>query len=938
MNTRGKAANIKRKIRVSLGCLKQALICFALLQLFFAYPLHAAPSVSITVKQRIVTVQQRGIVTLPFIVSSRSTKTQILNEKIELPKGWRMLAQKGAFTLAPNARSLRLVHALAPSDVPAGKYSIPYHVLSKDKLTVLAEEQINVVIRSTSKLVINTLEKPEMVLAGEDYLAKVRVENKGNSPLSLNININDVAGYLTTFEPRQLKLAPSEDGIVTVKSTIPADLKESLSHTLKLSFRGRSVSEDKTISTRIISRTPVGTGLYHSLPTTISSSYIDDGSKSALQAEIAVKGSLDEKGEHYLDLLYRDDWTSVSSPLANGSEQRLTYQFNNVAMYLGDRTVPLAGITDNGFYGRGAELSYHPANRNWTARAFSVKKRPEEEDGDTSTRSDMKGFEVGYQFNENVEFAFNMISSNDANNSQKNERIAGLEFHWDKHTEAEINFSLAKDKDGNAFQFEQNGSLGALSYDLEIARADTGFDGRINDVERQILSGVYQVNDRNYLRANLFHSRRNLQKDIRQRIPEEKNINVGVGHYFNKNMQHSFYAELFFKKIEDKRDESDLNYTEQGIRLDYNKLINQKFELNAVFEYVQENNKIKLEQSDKTRGSLTLAYTPSEKFYFGFNVDSSLVNNDSDYNAADQLSYGFNASVNFNESQRLSGYWRYSKRAEKSSQNLHIGYHHTFQNGMALGASVSTDLLQDNTDELSYQLRLSVPFDTPIYKYKNIASVAGKITDHSTQQPIPNTVVGIAGQYAVSDESGGYRFKAVREGEYQVTTDLSRTDNSNYFLEDEKYQKVSLMANQANVHDIALVAGTGVSGQVLNHAVHRSPAAKMSLGLQDKAALKPIAGVSGLLITMVDTEDDSKVYKTLTNEGGYFHFNGVKPGQWRILASDPDGVMKEGRLVETQRIVNLKVGEEKKVTFNVIPLIKVIKKIGPSSGFNVSSE
>lgn len=921
-----------------MGWRRLIFVCFCLLQIVFCYPLYASPSVSVTAKQRIVTVQQRGIVTLPFTVTNRGTKTLILDEKVDLPTDWRILAKRGSFTLAPGESILRLVHVLASSNIPAGKHTIPYHVISRDTLAIHAEEKINVVIHSTSKLLISTLEKPELVLSGEEYSIKVRAENKGNSALSLTVSVKDTLGYLVSFEPRHLQLAPSSSQVITLKSSIPANLKKSLSHTLKLSLRG-SISEDKNISTQVISRIPMGTGLYHRLPTTISSNYIDDGRNSALQTELIARGSLDEQGEHYIDLLYRDEWSDTSTSFSGHSEQHITYQHKALSLHLGDRTFPVAGITNNGFYGRGYEASYHPSNQNWSARAFSVEQRPENNDSGSDTTAEMQGFEIGYQHSDNLELAFNIISKETDRNSQKNERLSGFELYWDKYAEAEINFSMAHDKDGGAFKFEQNGTLGALSYDIEVERAGTAFDGRISDIERQRFTGIYHVNNKkNYLRTSLFHSKANLDKDNTQRIPEEKRINVGFGHYFGNNIQDSLYTELFIKEAKDRRSESDLNYSEQGIRVDYNKSIHQTLGLNAVVEYAQKNDNINDQKSDQTRGGLTLAYTPSEKYYFGFNIDSLQRNNESGYNTGEQLSYGLNASVRFNAKQRLSGYWRRSENSDSNNQNLHVNYSHTFQNGMTLGASISTDLKQDEMNDLSYLLKISAPFDAPLYRYKNIATVSGKITDYASRQPIANLVIGIAGQYAVTDKNGYYQFKAIRAGKYSVTTDLSRTNFTNYFLEDAKYQAVALVANQATVHNIVLAQGTGVSGQVLNHAMHHSPAAKSGVVGQDGSDLQATNGIGGLLITLTHHADNTQTYKILTNEGGYFYFNGIKAGQWKIQASDPEGVIKESRLEKAQRTINLEMGEDKKITFKVIPLIKKIKKIGPSIGFSVMGE
>ncbi|PID46372.1 MAG: hypothetical protein CSB47_04490, partial [Proteobacteria bacterium] len=156
----------------------------------------AAAAVSITSKQRLITAQERGIVTLPFTVTNRGTTTLTLNENIGLPNGWRILAQRGTFILAPGESTLRLVHVLASATVPAGRYSLPYRVTATDNLLVRAETNMTVMINATTKLALNIIEQPQLVLAGEEYTIRVQVENKGNSALPLTVSAKDNTGYL----------------------------------------------------------------------------------------------------------------------------------------------------------------------------------------------------------------------------------------------------------------------------------------------------------------------------------------------------------------------------------------------------------------------------------------------------------------------------------------------------------------------------------------------------------------------------------------------------------------------------------------------------------------------------------------------------------------------------------------------------------------------
>ncbi|PID46471.1 MAG: hypothetical protein CSB47_03835, partial [Proteobacteria bacterium] len=768
---------------------------------------------------------------------------------------------------------------------------------------------------------------------------------KGNSALPLTVSAKDNTGYLTRVEPRQLQLAPSDNAVITLTSTVPADLKKSLSHILKLSLHGQSVTEEKRISTQIISRTPEGTGLYHTLPTRIKANYVNEGDERHFQTELAVRGSLDEQGQHFIDALYRDTQANDISSLGGHSEQRISYQHNAFQLHLGDRIFPVAGITDDGFYGRGFEVGYQPIQQNWNIRAFTVEQHPDDKDDtDQAIKPDKQGFEVGYRHGEHLELTFNMIKSNTADNSQHEERLNGVEVYWDKYTAAAIHLSLAQDKDGRAFRFEQNGTLNNLSYDLEIERADTTFDGSISDIERQNFTGIYHINQKqSYFRTNLFHSKDNLGRDTTRRMTEEKNISLGFGHYLKKNNRDSVYVELFAKDIWDRRIESDLNQSEQGIRLDYLKNFSPELDLNATLEYLKTNNKLNSEASNKLRGSLTLAYTPSDNYHFGFNMDSLQTDTNATGASTDRLSYGFNATVNLGAGQRLSGYWRHSEYDDTASQNLQLNYHHTFRNRLKLGFSIASKLQQDESNELSYLLSLSTPMDVPLYKHNNIGSVSGKVIDLQSQQPIADTVVSLAGQYAVTDKNGNYRFQAVRAGNYQITTDLSRTTYRNHFMADAAHQEVTLIANRNTRHDINLAPGTGVSGRVVNYTAYHAPAIKAGIDVrhsprQDTAKLRSGSGIGGVLVTLTSNENGTKKHKTLTNKEGYFHFNGISAGRWHIQASDPSGLIKEARLDKPLRTIELSTDKDQVITFRAIPLRSKIKRIGPRTGFTVSGD
>lgn len=911
---------------------KETLIIKTIISFIFLFLLtsqiYAVPVIEITVKQRVIVAKERGIVTLPFTIFNRGDRALHLEETMDLPEGWRILATRGSFSLEAGERKLRLVHILASSDVPAGKHIIPYKVMAIGSPNIRSHKKITVVINSTPKLLVDIIEKPEIVLAGEEYSVKVQVKNKGNVPLSLKVDVEDRLSYITGFGPRHIKLKPSQKTIVTIKSSIPVSLKNSSTHTLKLSLRGKSLTIDKLINTSIVSFSPNGLGLYHKIPSKISMKFTSNDNKGVLQTEMIAAGYLDQKNTQYLKLVYRDTQTHKHSSLGSGSEKHVTYNNDTFDVNLGDQLFSLTGLIDEGLYGKGAEINYHPIEKDWSIRAFSAQQTLDD-DYDINT-TNIHGFEVGYRFTNSLELAVNTLFKNDDGNIQPNESMKGIQLYWDKYAAAEVKLSLAQDLKGRAFRLQQNGRINAFNYDFEIQKADAAFNGIIKDNKSESITGIFNFNnDKSYLRANIYQAKHNLDKDVTIPIEKEKVISLGIGHSFRNN-QDSIFTEVFSRDTEWViGNQTDLDQLSQGFRVNYQKEISSELGLNGAFQHSISDDKVKLKKSKRNTGSLTLAYTPSEKFNMGFNIESSQASNGRASSSSLELGYGLNATVRFTENQILSGYWRHS---QGNIDNLQLNYNHTFNKGVTIGASVSTENISANND-LSYLFKISVPFDTPLYKYKNIGSLQGKVLTKDLNVPVSNTIIGIAGQYAVTDINGNYRFKAIKEGKYPLSTNLTKTNLNNFLIENEQQQTTIVNANKIKTHNITLAPGTGINGQVLSYTV-----SKGSILQNNNDELKPSSGVEGLLVILESPDNPEIEHKALTSEGGFFSFKGIKAGKWIIHITDPQGVIKNTRLEEPLRTLELKVGEEKDILFKAIPLVKRIIKVGPSNGFSVSGE
>ena len=903
-------------------------LCYSLLLASLLFPSfsYSAPLFEVTAKQGTLTVQDRGIISLPFIIKNNSDKILQLTEKVDLPEGWRLLTSGHFFSLNSGEQTVRLIHVLAPSDTPSGRYTIPYRITSKQNTSFIVEEKISLIVKSHSQLNVEVVNAPSLVLAGETYTVKVRVKNNGNTTVTLDIALRDFQQYVSSVAPKKLSLSPSQESIVIIRATIPNNVDNSSYHKLKLSLQSPSISVDKIINTQVISRIPEGEGKYHLLQSKTTLTYYHNNNNNSLQTELKVFGDLDEAGEHAIDILMRNKKDFSDSQFILDAEKRISYKNTELDAHIGDRSFRLKGIVNTGFYGEGAEINYHPSQKKWNIRAFKAENKQQKH----INKSKISGAEVTYLFDDDLEVSANILLKTDADNSQEKEKLVGINTKWYKNENTDIEVSYAQDNDGNAYNIQQNSYLNSFDYNVSLQRYSPLFDGVTKDSKSEQFTGYYRFNnDENYLRSYLSHKRRNLNKDPARQIYDASKVSFGVGHYFDKSGKKSLYTEVFHQTEKDKRQVSDLDNRTQGLKFEYKNTIDAQWALSSRLEYQRNDDQIRQTKFNQQQESLTLSYTPNDKYRMALNVDAAQFS----ATKPNTLSYGANASLDLNNRQTLSAYWRHSEYAKTNSNSFQINYSYLINKDASLGLSVSKENNNTKDSDINYSLSLSIPLDIPLYKRDDISSVKGKVFDTENNQAIENAIVNIAGQYAVTDKLGNYTFKSVRAGNYTVNTNLDKTNKENYRINDELKQNINLIADKTTLHNIPLSLGSGLSGYVKKYIASNS-----SIIESKNAKLVPSGGIEGLLITLTSTDDSQKVHKVLTLNEGYFSFQGIKSGDWQVQVSDPQNLIKNFYIQNPVRQIHVQNGEIKALDFRAVPFIHAIKKIGPSTGFSVSSE
>src|SRR5207253_298941 len=96
--------------------------------------------------------------------------------------GWRKIApQDFPFTLRARSEEIRLVAIAVPASASAGRFEIAYSVQSRRNYSLADSAKFEAVILSVSKLELIIEDRPSVVVAGDDFEAKLRLSNRGNS-------------------------------------------------------------------------------------------------------------------------------------------------------------------------------------------------------------------------------------------------------------------------------------------------------------------------------------------------------------------------------------------------------------------------------------------------------------------------------------------------------------------------------------------------------------------------------------------------------------------------------------------------------------------------------------------------------------------------------------------------------------------------------------
>lgn len=916
--------------------------------LVLAQAATAADEVTITPRQRQVSIDKPGIITLKFEVENRSGQTQQFQESLSLPEGWELVTNTAPFQLTNGAREVRLVHISAPRGTASGAYKITYHVAANNNGSITNSQTVTVQMQEQAGIKLTAPTPPGSLLGGESYDFEFLVANTGNHPVTYTLSGHDEEGYITKVEPRQLTLQPGSSAAVKVNGSIPRDIEETTAYKLSLQARGGGKLAEESVTIPLISRTPKGIGKFQKLPGKLTSRYTrqqqrqENGSTSdttQAQIEYYARGAIDQDAQHNLEIRLRNGMDSSSTGLDN--RQQAAYQINYEAeewqVKTGHHTFSASSLSGNALSGIGAEATYTPNNgerqKPLKVKAFTGQSRA----GDTN-KEKVAGAAVQYQWDE-FDSGASIIrhqKAATATEAAKQETIAAIEGSW-RGEQMGVHTEIAKDNDAKAWRIEANGQWQSLGVNLSHLQADTQFDGGSTDTKQSFANTRYQIDEQTSLETRSRQIRNNLAQDQTKEIRQDKEHEIRVNRRLGSEQQ------IEISLGHSRREERDLRTTPttdrdiQTTTLSYQHQFDD-ISIQAGASQGSRTDRIKT-SSQGNKQELVVNWQLNREISLNANYAHSR-NLDSDGVTS---SVGMNTTYKPNKKSALSAYVQRNQNHGEGthSNSVEIRYNHDLKRWGSVGIStrkIDSQTADGKTDHDNItQVEYGVPLDMPIGKRDDIGSVKGEVRYAADQRPASEVVVQMGGQYAVTDQKGEFSYPDVLAKEYKIQIDGSRANTQGLMLsQDGADTNVTVQPNQTVKPKLELHPASRISGKLLTYTVDTT-AAVLDPG-NSGSALKADQGLGMVLIELQPVGEIGKriVHKRTTLHDGSFSFVGIPPGQWQLVVTDTNKLPPNYRLEQSQFTVDLTAGSAKDIQIRAIPSTQGIKKTGPSGGFSVT--
>lgn len=212
----------------------------------------------------------------------------------------------------------------------------------------------------------------------------------------------------------------------------------------------------------------------------------------------------------------------------------------------------------------------------------------------------------------------------------------------------------------------------------------------------------------------------------------------------------------------------------------------------------------------------------------------------------------------------------------------------------------------------------TIPFGLPVSRASLGGRAIGRILDSETGRGVPNALVRLGPQSALTDAQGRAFFSGLPTGEFRASV-AQRASSAPSIVVGNPDLTVDSADRSPHGFTLSVARPATVTGTVTEMIVVRS-------GIGDEPdSLIEGSGVPGVTVALIAGKDT--LYR-VTDDAGRFSSSELPPGQWLVAVADEAPPQK--RYEPASRTLALRPGENASIAFHLAPVRRKIRIIGGS--------
>lgn len=872
------------------------------------------------------------IITASVVVANRGGQEDEFAERFTLPPGCQKVAPPDLpFRLSPGGQIVRVLAVLIPPNMPAGRFDLGYTVQSQRDPSSIGSIDLAIQVAPVEnlELIVDPLTSP--VLSGDAYAVKLRVSNRGNSPVTARLAHRSSLGFTVSADVSSCELkAGATQEIICKVQTEKAFTRHS-SHAVTFDVTATTPS-GKTLTASqasVVEVIPLVSGKrdpFHKLPMQLRFIGIaETGHDAKLQTEISGDGSLDEAGKHRVNFLLRGPDVQNSSLFGERDEYGASYRGEHWDFDLGDRIYSLSPLTEKHSLGRGASAAWH--GKEISAGVFYMTSRFRQQN------TEEFGAYVREEFSKQFSLQGNFLRKSGEDSlspSALPQNIVTLEsrHRFEKLLDLRLEAGISRTDDGttdHAYRVEARGDLpGKVSYAIEHAHAGPDFRGYFTNTDTTYFSFNKELSTMLRLHASLNRYAGNLALNdvLSSVVNQESSWNTGANYSLTKETELSL--EWQHIRREDVLLPAAYDFTEDSVRFGLGHSFS-TFQIQSFVDVGTLDNSITGEAGDFTRYKTVLNWRPtaSQTYSVFANYGPSAFTGSSDN------SINAGASARWQISEKLAANISYARNqydgltGHEQDQAL-ASIQYRFENKSSLSLvgrwlrGRTTGTTSAGTDDAAVLVTFSMPFSLAVSRKRSIGMLEGRLVDATDggHAGLARVVVEVGGQFAVTDATGRFVFPALKPGffELKIVPDslgprmaMATPLPMNITIRPAETTHVELTATAASAVSVCMKRYEFPSGSSL------TPSGEPVETGGEEAAI-------------VEITNGRDTWRAQTDRLGCASFDRLPAGSWtlRVASGEPSPL----RIIENpERTLNLKPGESQQVTVRVLPQRRTLRML-----------